>query len=44
VSNVFLTNVRALIDVWCERRALKALHYVLGPYLGFVACPLHGKN
>ena len=27
--------LRILIENWCERRCLHALHHILGPYLGF---------
>jgi hypothetical protein len=31
----FFTLLRALIDVWCERRCLRPLATVLGPYISF---------
>jgi hypothetical protein len=34
-SEEFLDAVRSLIDGWCERRCLRALSIILGPYLGF---------
>ena len=34
-NDEFFALLRSLIDEWCDRRCLKALHYILGPYLGF---------
>jgi hypothetical protein len=31
----FFASLRTLIERWCDRRCLKALHYILGPYLAF---------
>jgi hypothetical protein len=31
----FFTALRHLIEAWCDRRCLRALHGVLGGYLGF---------
>jgi hypothetical protein len=31
----FFAVVRRLIDAWCDRRALRPLSLVLGPYLAF---------
>lgn len=31
----FFAILRGLIDAWCERRALRPLAMVLGPYLAF---------
>ena len=31
----FFAILRRLIDAWCERRALRPLAVVLGPYLAF---------
>ena len=32
---VFFARLRSLIDSWCDRRALRPLASVLGPYLAF---------
>ena len=32
---VFFARLRSLIDSWCNRRALRPLASVLGPYLAF---------
>jgi hypothetical protein len=32
---VFFAHLRSLIDSWCDRRALRPLASVLGPYLAF---------
>jgi hypothetical protein len=34
-NDAFFAVLRSLIERWCDRRCLKALHYVLGPYLAF---------
>lgn len=31
----FLAALRLLVETWCDRRCLKALHYILGSYLAF---------
>jgi hypothetical protein len=31
----FLVSLRALIDLWCERKALLPLARILGPYVAF---------
>lgn len=31
----FQTTLKALVDGWCDRRSLRPLSRVLGPYLGF---------
>jgi hypothetical protein len=31
----YLEAVRSLVDGWCERRTLRPLSIILGPYLGF---------
>jgi hypothetical protein len=31
----FFAALRSLIDSWCDRRALKPLSWLLGPYLAF---------
>jgi hypothetical protein len=29
----FFAALRLLVEKWCDRRCLKALHYILGSYL-----------
>ena len=34
-NDEFFAALRQLIEAWCDRRCLRALHSVLGGYLGF---------
>jgi hypothetical protein len=34
-NNEFFVPLRTLIEKWCDRRCLKALSYVLSPYIAF---------
>lgn len=34
-NDEFIAELKVLIDGWCERRCLKPLSRILGPYLGF---------
>ena len=34
-NDAFFAALRLLIEKWCNRRCLKALHYIRGSYLAF---------